>query len=254
MNNFKETLIYVKICNHCGLKYFGKSSRGKYYVKNTYKGSGKKWKRHYKYHNSKITTFIINYFDEIQKTECKDFCKWFSKINNIVKSNKWANLKMENGLDGGDYWSGKTLSKEHKNNLSITRQGEKNHFYNKKHIEESLKMMRDAKLGKKQSKETIAKRVAKNKGKKRTNETKLQMSLSAKAHTKSKEHQRKLDEINKNRKNKKTGTIKILENKTKNYKFCYRINSKNYVKSFKTLREATLAQKWYKLLFYIIET
>ena len=80
------------------------------------------------------------------------------------------------------------------------------------------------------------------------------MSLSAKAHTKSKEHQRKLDEINKNRKNKKTGTIKILENKTKNYKFCYRINSKNYVKSFKTLREATLAQKWYKLLFYIIET
>ncbi len=250
MNNFKSTFIYIKKCNHCSLKYFGKSTKDKDYVKNIYKGSGKKWKRHYKYHNSKITTIILKDFNNEQ--ECKDFCLWFSNINNIVKSNKWANLKNETGIDGGDYWSGKTLSKEHKNNMSIAHKGEKNHFYNKKHTEESLKMMRDIKKGKKQSKETIAKRVAKNTGKKRNNETKLQMSLSAKSHTKSKEHKEKLDKINKNRKNNKTGKIKVLKNKPK-YQLYYRINSKSYYKRFKTLREAKLAQKWYILLFPIIE-
>ena len=67
MDTFKPTYIYVKTCNHCGLKYFGKSATNRNNVKNIYKGSGKKWVNHYKYHNSKITTFIIKYFNETQK-------------------------------------------------------------------------------------------------------------------------------------------------------------------------------------------
>ena len=91
--NFHK-IIYIKKCNHCNLKYLGITKQDI----NKYKGSGKRWLNHIKYHNSKITTFIIKSF--LNKNECIDFCMWFSKINNIIDSDKWANFINENGLDG----------------------------------------------------------------------------------------------------------------------------------------------------------
>ena len=67
---FKKTYIYIKICNHCGLKYFGKSCN--YRDKKNYKGGGIYWLRHLKKHNSDIKTFIIKEFENEQK--CIDFC------------------------------------------------------------------------------------------------------------------------------------------------------------------------------------
>jgi len=121
---FKKTVLYLKwhshscceddkkviecSCDMCSnfeksqckkvLFYFGKTSRCKSYK--SYTGSGKYWTNHYKKYGKKyIKTLKVGEFDTEQ--ECVDFAIWFSKMNNIVKCKRYANLKEENGLDGG---------------------------------------------------------------------------------------------------------------------------------------------------------
>ena len=112
---FQKTTIYVKTCEHCGLRYFGKRCRDDI---NKYKGSGKRWIRHIKFHNSEIKTTVVNVFDSDEEDECIKYCLAFSKLSNIVESKKWANLVAENGLDGGDYWSSRS---EESNNITRER-------------------------------------------------------------------------------------------------------------------------------------
>lgn len=88
--------LYVKQHNITGLKYFGKTKRNPH----TYNGSGKYWKRHLSKHGVDITTLSVYAFDNIN--ECEEFALKFSRDNNIVESHAWANLKTENGKDGGD--------------------------------------------------------------------------------------------------------------------------------------------------------
>ena len=88
--------LYIKQCSHCELKYFGKTIRKSI---EDYQGSGKKWNNHLKKHNS-VAIHLWNskwYYD----TSITRFATKFSKINNIMGSDIWANLKEENGLDGG---------------------------------------------------------------------------------------------------------------------------------------------------------
>ena len=128
---FKPTYIYIKTCEHCGLKYLGKTIN----KNNYYKGSGKYWKRHIRKHNSIIHTSVINYFKEDEEEFCKEFCLMISKFFNIVKSNKWANLIVENGIDGGiNIYKGKNLPKSHSNNISMGRKGMKFKDKHKKNI------------------------------------------------------------------------------------------------------------------------
>lgn len=93
---FKPTFLYVKTHNKTKLKYFGKTVN-----KNPkwYKGSGTRWLNHINYHGNDVTTEVIGYF--IDEQECKDFAVRFSKDNDIVESNDWANLEIEDGLNGG---------------------------------------------------------------------------------------------------------------------------------------------------------
>lgn len=86
--------LYIKTHNITGLKYFGKTVSDP----NIYKGSGKYWKKHLSKHGNDVTTEIFGTFnlDNIEQAAIK-----FSKENNIVNSDDWANLKEENGLDGG---------------------------------------------------------------------------------------------------------------------------------------------------------
>lgn len=87
--------LYVKTHNITGLKYFGKTTKKDAHK---YTGSGKYWKRHLAKHGNDYTTEIIATFeDEIQ---CRNFALEFSKQNNIVNSDMWANLQEENGTDG----------------------------------------------------------------------------------------------------------------------------------------------------------
>lgn len=87
--------LYVKTHNKTGLKYFGKTTKKD---PHKYTGSGIYWKKHLKKYGVDYTTDIIAMFHD--ETLCQEFALNFSKQNDIVNSNNWANLQEENGLDG----------------------------------------------------------------------------------------------------------------------------------------------------------
>lgn len=91
----KEITLYVKIHNVTGLKYFGKTTKQN---PEKYTGSGKHWKRHLKKHGYDVTTIVVGKFTD--HLECQEFAINFSIENNIVESTEWANLIVENGMDG----------------------------------------------------------------------------------------------------------------------------------------------------------
>ena len=104
---FKPTRLYIK--ELAGIKYFGKTSNDPY----LYSGSGKIWKdriKKYGEHNIKTLWVSDVYYspDELQ-----NIALHFSRENRIVESNNWANLKPENGLDGGQHT--KTIIQKMKN-------------------------------------------------------------------------------------------------------------------------------------------
>lgn len=95
--------LYIKKCSHCGLKYFGKTKSKDI---ESYPGSGTYWTSHLKKHAAK-SIHVWNsdwYYDE----SIARFALKFSRINKIVQSDLWANLKEENGLEGGTF-PGSTL-------------------------------------------------------------------------------------------------------------------------------------------------
>jgi len=89
--------LYIKTHNITQLKYFGKTINENIH---NYKGSGLYWKRHIKKHNYNVTTELYGIFYEDDPL-LEEVALDFSKRNNIVDSNDWANLTEENGLDGG---------------------------------------------------------------------------------------------------------------------------------------------------------
>lgn len=98
---FKPTWLYIKKHNDTGLQYFGKTTRKdpiKYY------GSGNRWLNHLKSHGFNISTTWCQLF--LTKDALVEYAINFSKENKIVESNQWANLKAENGLDGGGRLAG----------------------------------------------------------------------------------------------------------------------------------------------------
>jgi len=87
--------LYHKRHRKTGLNYFGKTKTDP----NKYNGSGKYWIAHLNKHGFDVETISIWEFTDL--TECSRFATEFSIKNNIVESKDWANLKIENGLDGG---------------------------------------------------------------------------------------------------------------------------------------------------------
>lgn len=108
--------LYVKTHKITGLKYFGKTTKRDPY---TYLGSGSYWIRHLKKYGRYFDTEIIGQFDSI--AECEEVALKFSKENNIVESNNWANLKAENGKDGNP--QGIKFSLEHCEKIRQSRIG-----------------------------------------------------------------------------------------------------------------------------------
>jgi group I intron endonuclease len=113
-----------------------------------------------------------------------------------------------------EHWNtGTILSEETKQKIVESTSGEKNHFYGKKHTEESKKKMKEAQLGKKQSEETKSKRSESLKkfyedkedfvpgfaGKKHSEETKAKMRESRKKQVITEEHRKKMSEAAKRR-------------------------------------------------------
>lgn len=106
MSTENKVCLYIFTHNITGLKYFGKTTR--YFNEEKllkYGGSGTYWENHKKVHGNYLSVEIYGIYNI---NEVKEVALKFSKDNNIVKaineSGKkiWANLKLENGLDGGN--------------------------------------------------------------------------------------------------------------------------------------------------------
>jgi len=91
--------LYVKTHNQTGLKYLGQTSADPY----TYKGSGTRWTNHLKKHGADISTEILIITDS--KDVIKEKGIEYSNRFNIVESNEWANLKIEEGDGGWSTWN-----------------------------------------------------------------------------------------------------------------------------------------------------
>ena len=137
----KPTWLYIKQHTVTGLKYFGKTTRNP----EKYKGSGKRWINHLVVHGDTVKTVWSHLFTS--KTELVEFALNFSKDNNIVESEEWANLIPENGLDGGSPKGtnkGRPCSDQARQNLD---NGRKNRIYTPM-SKESKEKLRNSKLGK----------------------------------------------------------------------------------------------------------
>jgi len=155
MQEFKPTWLYIKKHNITGLQYFGKTNR---YHPEKYIGSGKYWLAHLRVHGKDIsTTWCELFFDQQTLVE---YALKFSKENNIAESSEWANLKFENGLDGGH--SGVARSDETKEKLSKKNRGKRHTKETKNKISDSNKgkhnMVRPADVGAKISKALTGKK------------------------------------------------------------------------------------------------
>jgi hypothetical protein len=125
------TYLYIKQHSVTGLKYFGKTTKLNPYK---YPGSGTYWTKHFKKHGKKyIKTIWVSdlYYD----TSIVEIALHFSIENNIVESDDWANLKLENGLDGGI--TGTITSEKTKAKMSVAKMGKSNPNYKKIPSEET---------------------------------------------------------------------------------------------------------------------
>ena len=118
-----KVTLYIGTQNNTGLKYFGKTTEhfNEKDLQDEYHGSGKYWLNHLRKHGDNVTMEIYGIYslDEVEEIALK-----FSEENDIVlginnsglrKGKKvWANLKPENGLDGGCWF----VSDETKNKIS----------------------------------------------------------------------------------------------------------------------------------------
>jgi hypothetical protein len=82
--------------NVTGMKYFCKTTQ--FHRLLSYKGSGLYWKKHLKKHGKDMSVGVLGIYYEEER--CRNAALEFSKANNIVQSNEWANLIYENGSDG----------------------------------------------------------------------------------------------------------------------------------------------------------
>jgi hypothetical protein len=138
------TRLYIKQCPHCGLKYFGKTV---YENIEQYTGSGKRWLSHLKKH--KVKPLHLWNSDWYYNTSIARFAIRFSKMNKIVENNQWANYVEEDGLDGGDTFSGKTHSEETRAKMSL--KAKEDHLRNPRvHREETKRKISKTQIGKKQ--------------------------------------------------------------------------------------------------------
>lgn len=117
------TYLYIKEHSLTGMRYLGKTTKKDPYK---YNGSGKYWIRHIKKYGKKYikTLWVSEIWNN--KDDLREFALLLSEELDIVNSDKWANLKPENGNDGGGDWShvrGKKQTPEHLRKLSESRKG-----------------------------------------------------------------------------------------------------------------------------------
>lgn len=95
--NFKPTFLYIKQHKITGKMYFGKTSKP-WPIVERYLGSGSYWRNHINKHGKEhVSTVWYCLFYDID--DLVDFAVSFSLVNDIVKSDNWANMILESGID-----------------------------------------------------------------------------------------------------------------------------------------------------------
>lgn len=174
--------LYVKTHNKTGLKYLGQTSAKDPHL---YPGSGVYWKSHLKKHGYDYSTEILK---ECQtKEELAAAGIYYSNLWNVIESEEWANLKVEQG-DGG------RQSEDVRRRIGEASKGRVPWNKGKKiWSEEERKRIGERNRSRgPQSQETIAKRVSKNTGKGRTAEQRKRSSDAQKGRKLTPEHIEKL--------------------------------------------------------------
>jgi hypothetical protein len=87
--------LMIKKHNKTGMKYLCQTRRKDPFL---YTGSGKYWKLYLEKHGNDIVTEIIGTYQT--KEELKEAGIYYSNLYNVIDSEEWANLKLEEG-DGG---------------------------------------------------------------------------------------------------------------------------------------------------------
>lgn len=146
--------IYKKTHNKTGLQYLG-------YTKakdpSKYKGSGKYWSNHIKLYGYDVTTEIL--FQTTNKLDIEPIGLHYSKLWNVVNSDKWANLIKETGKGGFPENLGPVWNK----GMSGFRAGSSHHFFGVKRSDSDKANISKGRKGKglghcrPQSKESIEK-------------------------------------------------------------------------------------------------
>lgn len=93
---FQPTALYVKTHTLTGMKYFGKTTRLQKI--HTYKGSGVHWVRHLKKHGCHYQTELLGIWHDADRLQ--KFATKFCIDNQVVESDQWANMVLEEGLQG----------------------------------------------------------------------------------------------------------------------------------------------------------
>lgn len=180
---FKPTFLYIKQHSVTGKLYFGKTTSANPI---SYKGSGTYWKSHISKHGKEYvqTPWFCLFYD---KVDCQDFAKTFSEQEDIVRSEKWANLIPENGMRGGGR-PGKRgqmneevrqlrkqnmklrgtdiIPPERRQKYSVAAKGKTTWIAGRHHTEETKLKQSSALIGRIVSEETRARQSASLKGKK----------------------------------------------------------------------------------------
>lgn len=110
----KPIKLIIKKHKKTGLKYLCKTIRENH---NKYLGSGVEWRNHLHEHGYEIMTRVI--FRTHSKSEFRKVAEMLSHKWNIVESNEWANMVIENGA--GSSKKNKVVSEETKRKQSESR-------------------------------------------------------------------------------------------------------------------------------------
>lgn len=108
--------LMIKTHNVTELKYLCVSTKDDYL---NYPGSGVKWRNHLKQHGFNFSTVVL-YESQVRNDIFKSMCLYYSRLYDVVNSDEWANLIMEDGNTGSAYAKHSEQSRNNRSELFLS--------------------------------------------------------------------------------------------------------------------------------------
>lgn len=216
-NEFKPTWLYVKKHNDTGLLYFGRTS-SKDPIK--YTGSGTWWRRHLKVYGNNVSTLWHQLYTT--KEQIQEDAVSFSVSHNIVESPNWANLMIEDGINGSVKGQKRgPASAERRLKISLAKKGKPNGHLGKTHSIETKEKIRSAIIDKGPRSTQTREKISKgNTGKIVSEETRIKLSKSRQGRKcpKSQEHRLQISKTMREKPNLTCPWCGLISNSVSNMK------------------------------------